>query len=772
MLTLTNPLAVAVGNESYTVYRDDTNQTGRARRGETRRLRFYLLPREPAIALDADDNPIFSLVVYRRDEDRIDPAASAEDAGGGILTFTVDLGLTEEKFAQIQSRVKSIAVGEDEGDGDVEVELAYVPFTGGRVEVAVAGESGDPGAGEREFVESAIGTGKVSGVGGNRKAVMVKLTQAGAALMSQVGDLRTLPINVQYDLSFEHRLVGVTMTVWCDMESSYELIQTLHHETTDEWGGYLSMSRSRGRIDKVTSVTEELVRSKTAGVEVTPGTSQIEEETLVSLEKFGLDMLAKQLDQALEASPPPEELDRQWLEEFTQNYSTSFNFTLTRKSVLEQSYSPSANLNNVFQQGTFEDLVTFVDLRTAFFTFLKVPIRVNADFERLPLDSVTVTVRYRRQRVGGGGFEEKVDSFNFTSGSSIQTFLAFANRLSDVAYDWSATVHYRGSERNYTFDADGVSDEFLVIDVGQLGMLEVDLGLGLADLARFPQAKVSCRYRSGALGRTLEQSFLLTEENQTARWTEVIHEPWNGQYEVKVDWLTKQGEILPGRWQTSTDSRLRLDAPVPDQLEVIVVCTGNFKEGPDAIGQVAVSLRYRDEANDYTEEGRLVFTDAQQQQPWVVDLRNRELRDYEYRYSIIYKDGVVKSFPEDGGWLAGQPGFITVGEKYTLEVDLYPMLLTFPDHYKVVQVDLSYRDPAHGVDERDSFVFSADRKQPQTWRVRGADGGPKTYTYQVTYLAADGGMTRLDPVTQDAEAIVLPPLAAPAPAPEPVPPAG
>jgi hypothetical protein len=32
--------------------------------------------------------------------------------------------------------------------------------------------------------------------------------------MSQLQQIRTLPINVQYELSFEHRLLGVSMRVW------------------------------------------------------------------------------------------------------------------------------------------------------------------------------------------------------------------------------------------------------------------------------------------------------------------------------------------------------------------------------------------------------------------------------------------------------------------------------------------------------------------------------------------------------------------------------
>jgi hypothetical protein len=112
-----------------------------------------------------------------------------------------------------------------------------------------------------------------------------------------------------------------------------------------------------------------------------------------------------------------------------------------------------------------------------------------------------------------------------------------------------------------------------------------------------------------------------------------------------------------------------------------------------------------------------------------------------------------------------------VGEKYTLEVDLYPMLLTYPDEAKVVQVNLWYRDPANDVDETGTFVFSSDRKEPQVWRVRGADGGPRQYTYEVVYMGSTGHVHRLPQVTQDAEAIIIPPYVDEPPPPPPVPPA-
>jgi hypothetical protein len=239
-----------------------------------------------------------------------------------------------------------------------------------------------------------------------------------------------------------------------------------------------------------------------------------------------------------------------------------------------------------------------------------------------------------------------------------------------------------------------------------------------------------------------------------------VHEnPVNG-YEYKVDWLKKSGEILPGAWTKSTSSRLRLDAPVGAQLTVSVGCSGNFKDSGDQINEVGVSLRYRDPDNHYEQEGQLVFTDDKSQQAWAVDLRNPDLRDYQYRYTIIYKDGRVKQVPTDGSWLAGQPGFITVGENYLLTVDIVPMLLAYSDNCKVVQVDLNYKDPDHSIEQNDSLIFSSQDSNKKTWRVPGAPGGPKSYTYQVTYFAASGATVSTQPITQAKEIVLLPPLAA------------
>jgi len=132
---------------------------------------------------------------------------------------------------------------------------------------------------------------------------------------------------------------------------------------------------------------------------------------------------------------------------------------------------------------------------------------------------------------------------------------------------------------------------------------------------------------------------------------------------------------------------------------------------------------------------------------------------------------VVRNFPQSGVWLDGDPGFITVGEEYTLEVEVFPSLLTYGDNAKLVQVNLTYDDAPNNVHAADSFVFNKENNVPKTWRVRGVQGGPKRYTAEVLYFSVAGNPVTVSLGARDAEVVVIPPPPAAPPPPPPAPPA-
>jgi hypothetical protein len=789
MLTLVNPLEI----EGYTVYRDDAvdvanidagldatlakdrattlaadpgGATGGGGGGGStqpqdlpRNMRFYVLPKTPTMATDGNGKPLFSLIVYRKDISRVDPNAPKDDVGGGILTFTIELSVPDAAMKRIEAQLRSKVFG-DSPDNSQQIELTPVEFLDGTVTIAVAGENTGTTTATNMFVKSAVGTGKVSGLGNNKRAVMVNLTQDGASLMSKIDKLRTMPINVAYDLSFENRLLGVKMRVWCDVTSSYHLLQSHETAVTGQTDGYLStgLGSHDQTAEKVTSVTEMLVSSKTAGVEVIPQTSQVDNDTITSLEKFGEDLLNKELEKALTAQPPPATIDRNYLDKYFQDYNDELNFTLDREMVLVRNYSVSTNLANVLNRPDLDQLVTYVDLQNVEFVLLSVPVRVNADFTKLPISHVVVTLEYRAQKADKSGWEDTVASFDFTDGTSVQKFVAYAESFDQVTYNWTATVHYKDSATPFTFRKNNVKDRFLVVDVGTLGLIAVDIGFGLVDLDKYPEATVAIRYVAQSTNLGTEQTFKLDKDNDSASWTDIVREESTNAYQYKVDWRRKSdNQILAGTWTPSNSTRLKLPPAVVDHLDVGVVASGNFKDGSDPIIHIVVSLQYTDPDNNYTQEGRLDFTDDKQLLTWSCDLRNGANRAYRYRYDIIYKGGLVKHVPPDQSWKAGQPGFLVVGESYQAEVTIYPFLINYAQT-PVVKVDMTYSD---GI--TNSFVFTKDSNTPRVWRAGTDPTGPRGYTINVTYQGGPTGDVKLPTINADSEAFVIPALATPPP---------
>lgn len=748
MLTLTNALQV----EGYTVFRDDEIER-----------RFYLLPDKhtPALAKDEDDQPIISLIVYRRDIDDV-PNEAKDDLGGGIMTFTVELPVPEADFKKVRrGLLREVDVDEDESGDETIVDLSVVSFSTGRVTVTVAGEQADDGTvDEGEFVRTVAGEGDVSAIGNNRKAIMVKLTQDGAALFEQTTDLRTQPLNVEYRLTFDHRLDGVTMNVWFEATSSIEVAKIIESETYQSHGYWLHEQGERTR-KKVTSLTETMNRSQMLGVTVTPHTSEVDQETLQTLEKFGFDLINKELEKIFNANPPTEDQRTNTDLAFYMSEATNnLNFTLDRKMVLEKLFVPSGTVS-----GLTREAIVFVDLRTAFFETLTVPVRVNADFEKLPIESVTVTIEYRSVRADGTR-ERETRSFNFRDPATIGTFRAFANTLDEVVYDWRAEVFYKSSSETMTLSRTAVSDRFLVVGVGDLGILDVELGFGLVNLERFPEARVDLSYRSAALGRTLQTSLRLTGEKPSARWTEVVREtPEEVRY--KVSWRNADGTVVEGDEQTAAPGMLRVDAPVRDTMHISVAATGDFKE---RLAQVLGTFRYADPAHGYVVDHTLTFTSDAQVQAFDVELLDPERRDYDYRYTLIYKSGRVKDVPEEGT-LPGEPGFLVIGERFDLEVQLLGALLTYDDRVRMVKVDITCPDAADEDEREASFVFNTGGEMTQNFRVDLRDGGQARYSAEVEYFSAAGEVTRTQLGLISEKKLIIPPLL-PEPEPEPTPDGG
>src|SRR5581483_6069923 len=155
--------------------------------------RFYYMPSAPHLTVEAGQ-PMFQLLIYRRDITDNPDFHAGDRPGGGFLTMTVDLGVRQSTLDAAKGQLRGVAGGEGE------VELAPVPFEDGSVRISTLGASAgkapgvegtggadDQSAGEAErgprFVEKILGAARPSLYGDNRAVFTIELSHEGAQLM-------------------------------------------------------------------------------------------------------------------------------------------------------------------------------------------------------------------------------------------------------------------------------------------------------------------------------------------------------------------------------------------------------------------------------------------------------------------------------------------------------------------------------------------------------------------------------------------------------------
>ena len=226
MLTLTRSRRGVAGAN---IYPDDSDL-----------LTWYFVPDRPSLALDSDGKPLFSMVMYRRDVGELSEEERRSRLGGGILSLTTELRLTDENEALLRQEIAKDAdlharlskdrtygrwwrdeIREDVDELAAALKLSALPVTDGTVTIAILAEEGSQPAESREFTANIVGAGKVSMVGAQRASFQAKLTLDGAVLLWNMLEQNLPGIRVAYELTFQHRLDAVAMIVHCDAYKTF-----------------------------------------------------------------------------------------------------------------------------------------------------------------------------------------------------------------------------------------------------------------------------------------------------------------------------------------------------------------------------------------------------------------------------------------------------------------------------------------------------------------------------------------------------------------------
>ncbi|MFI5184162.1 MAG: hypothetical protein ACHQNV_07185 [Vicinamibacteria bacterium] len=772
MITLTGQREIAGCN----VYRDDSDA-----------LAFYLMPQSPRIALDDTGKPIFSLVWYRRDVSKLTDDERKTKLGGGILSVSVELSTTDDQMAQLRDGLSGdaalqAATGLDKGKLAAALKIGTVPITDGTVTIAILAETSGEGGGMGEFVANLVGVGRVSMTGKERASFMAKLTQDGVVLLWDMVEKNLPAIRVGYDLKFNYRLDAVRMDVWCDASKAYNACQEMKDTATE------NASWSETHTDSSDTYTYGDDQSKTArnalwsrvsghewaGVVVTPeaGPDAVKPEEIQQLTQFGNEMIKDFLAATfLEYKPtelkPDEEpdlktelasqngkkyghdgIDQYTLKTWDESMSASLRYTFTSKAVLEGHLAPNDNLGNLLRGQPVAQFRTRIDIDAAYYKYLDLEVLCTADFDDDPISLVRAHVEYK-----GNGPEGPIDSVGgwpFQKGTPPQRFATYLAGPDQLSYAYRYDVFYKGTSATFSVSGQG-DDTILVLDVDRLGVLRVDFQMGVIDWNEIRQVLVTASYGAGTDRKSTQ--FTLDKDHESYRWIEVIAKAVTEPYQYQATFIDKNNQQIPLPPKTDSSKVAVISQPLQQSMAVLFVSVGAYGPG-GLISQVVVAARYRDTKNNYNADDLYTLVKEGDKAIWSVPLRDPTFRQYEFKCTVMYSDGVTR----EDDWKTSDSAIQPVGDPYGFRVSIIPYLLK-KAVWQFGVVDLNYDDPPSSI-HVDNSIRVEDFTQPLTWRFRLGAPERHGYTYQLTlYRASDGKDFKLPPQTDSKEVLVLVPPA-------------
>src|SRR5262245_22171812 len=249
--------------------------------------RFRYVPDVPRLRHDADGLADIRLIKYR-----LDPTLS-EQLGGGLLTFSVELGADEPLLERSRGRLAALA-------GVGRISLDPVAVEGGTVAVVVADYSTMAAATASSPLVLRVSGGEDPALFGTHGATFAAvLTAEGAAFVEGALEHGTLPISVFYSLTVSGLRPALRANIHARWDQVYSFYENRLH------GGKLLLATDIG------PTVEELVRAEAITVhvdELLPAEEQ-QAANRAAIEEVQRYVLEELFTPTLGQTPPPPPTD-------------------------------------------------------------------------------------------------------------------------------------------------------------------------------------------------------------------------------------------------------------------------------------------------------------------------------------------------------------------------------------------------------------------------------------------------------------------------------
>ena len=373
-----NSKIVETATDGLTVYRDDVDSKV-----------VYLIPSQPQFRRDESGRPVFSFVKY----------FNGDTVAGAYCVFDVELTATDEQRARVTKKL-----------GDVR--FAAPHYVDGSATLLISQDT--------TLVQLVVNASKPSLVGKNITSFNAKLTAEGAqvfeaAMSRKAGHI----VQVKYDLTAPARFGGVTIEV------SYDATKI---------ATFLEQISSGGTADLAKRIDQGFQDKQIAQVTINNEDSKLTEAAKDANRAWAQNLLANQLSNALSVSADVSDDERKRFEELARTDAAthhvvyrgwfwywyvekgssnaqlsknvqsirSFSAKFTENSAHDWVFSPQGALPAITALNDaagaplkWEDYRSEVRLGSDdFYRQVKPNIYVNADWDRLHIDSVIVNVWY------------------------------------------------------------------------------------------------------------------------------------------------------------------------------------------------------------------------------------------------------------------------------------------------------------------------------------------------------------------------------------------
>lgn len=709
--------------QGVTVYRD-----------ETQRNKFYVLPDQPRFRIDDNGKPVFKFIKYRNPINR-----EGDKKGGGFVIFDAEFVVPEDKLEKVKKDLEDILSQERINSP---VELGVFTYTRGTSTLTLLDSGG-------ALVQKIQAAGKPSLFGHNVSVFTAELSPEGAAVIEAAMQGFGGVAQVVYDLYFITKIPAIRGHVWFNARKFYSYWQQVDKSDDHWWNG-----NSGSMVD---TRRETFTSSDSGGVSfhfdwVLPDPDQ-DTKLKNKIRDWGWSQLedaAKRLvltDPTANTETGLPDGVHHVTRDFSNEKTASFDRYFRESDAVEWHIVPQGTLPNItsIPGVKWAEHAVTVDADDPFFKTLNVNVGVNADFKKFGINSIDVHVQYDQGTVHSISDPD----FHFTSPDQRGTFASYIEN-NYWKFKYRYTVHYDGDSKSFDSGLIETDRTALTVDVGDLGVLYVDVTAGSINWDQASRAEVVLQYEDSSAGvDKVEKRYTLTKADPHFTWLHVIHAQRTKPYQYTVHYTLSDGREITTDTYEATSTELYIDDPFYTRA-VHIRQLADFNA---AVETIFVDVQYNDEANKYQQTTSFALSKSQPFFDWTFPALTGGKGVVSWSGRVKNQDGTSRDLgstvaTSDTIYIDPDPGAAY------LEVAIEPAMIDWTK-VKLAVVEMSYAGPTEENPNKSVAVKSGTT--PGGWKLKIKDKSKTAFTWSATYYFTTGSHTKTEPVTQTDTIVVLDP---------------